>query len=53
MSLSNKHLPSGLREPHKREERNSIKAEDDGEHQENKALYISMIKAHVNSQRLR
>jgi hypothetical protein len=42
-----------LRAPARRGGRKSVKAKGDGGHQENKALYINSINAHLNSQRLR
>ncbi|XP_076408128.1 uncharacterized protein LOC121822864 isoform X2 [Peromyscus maniculatus bairdii] len=44
--FSIKFLPSELWEPHRRGARKSVRARRDGGHQENKTLYITMIKVH-------
>ncbi|EGW14643.1 hypothetical protein I79_022790 [Cricetulus griseus] len=46
-------LPTEFMVPHGREGRKSVRAREDGGYQENKALKISMGKAHMNSQTLR
>ena len=52
-NVSIKSLPSELREPCGREDRENVRARVGRGHQGNKALYINRIEAHMDSQRLR
>lgn len=51
--VSIKYFLSEFKEPCGGEDRNSARAKGDGKHEENKALYINRIHAHMNSWRRR